>query len=156
MLTHTRKTAGKRLSGSIYSGKDLIPTIKSKPILLLISDPETRNDLRHLLVENHYCPLLMAEPKELFKALRENQSSVILIDCAALSCYGTGVISKIKVACRHGRIIVFCNKAHLCDSHHRNLIKEIMAIGVYACILAPYKSWEVLSLVSYDSHQQKK
>ena len=124
--------------------------------MLLISDPRTRNHLWRLLVENHYFPVLIADQEELFRVLRGNQFSMVLIDCAAVSCYGARTISKIKVASRHGRIIVFCDKAHLCDSHHRDLIKEILAIGVYACIVAPYKEWEVLSLVAYDPQRENK
>ena len=133
----------------------MITIKKSKSILLLIAYPKTRDDLRILLEENHYFALLITDPEELFSMLRENQFSVVLIDCASLSYYGVRIISKIKVVCAHSRIIVFCNKLHLCDSHHRTIIKEIMAIGVYACIIAPYEAWEVLSLVAYESHREK-
>jgi DNA-binding NtrC family response regulator len=134
----------------------LIPQNKSTPILLLISEPQMRNDLCILLVENNYYPLLLPNQEELLRVLKDNQFASVLIDCAAVSCYGARTISKIKVACRHGRIIVFCDKAHLCDCHHRDLIKEILAIGVYACIVAPYKEWEVLSLVAYDPQRENK
>ena len=84
------------------------------------------------------------------RVLKENQFAIVLIDCGALYVYGARIISKIKVVCQHGRIIIFCNKAHLCDCQHRDLIKDILAIGVYACIVAPFNDWEVLSLVAYD------
>jgi signal recognition particle receptor subunit beta len=98
----------------------------------------------------------MADQKELLRALKKKQFAVVLIDCGAVNAYGARIISKIKVGCRHGRIIVFCDKAHLFDSQHRDLIKEILKIGVYACIVAPYKEWEVISLVTYYSHFEKK
>jgi len=157
VFPNNQKASGKiYTSGPANTGKDLIPAKKSAPILLLISDPQTRNHLWRLLVENHYFPVLIADQEELFRVLRGNQFSMVLIDCAAVSCYGARTISKIKVACRHGRIIVFCDKAHLCDSRHRDLIKEILAIGVYACIVAPYREWEVLSLVAYDPQRENK
>lgn len=129
---------------------------KSSPILLLISDQQTRNSLWNLLAENHLSPRMMADQKELLQELKKNQFATILIDCAAVTFNGIGIISKIKVACPNSHIIIFCDKAHLADSQHRELIKEILAIGVYACIMAPFKGWEVISLVSYYSHPAKK
>ncbi|MDD5642375.1 MAG: hypothetical protein PHX53_12045 [Syntrophales bacterium] len=129
---------------------------KSTPILLLISDQHTRNSLWNLLAENHLSPRLMADQKELLQELKKHQCATILIDCGAAIFNGIGIISKIKVACSHSHIIVFCDKAHLADSQHREMIKEILAIGVYACIMAPFKGWEVISLVSYYSHPAPK
>ena len=129
---------------------------KSSPILLLISDQQTRNSLWNLLAENHLSPRLMSDQKELLQELKKNQFATILIDCGAVIYSGVGIISKIKVACRNSHIIIFCDKAHLADSQHRELIKEILAIGVYACIMAPFKGWEVISLVSYYSHPAKR
>lgn len=129
---------------------------KSAPILLLISDQQTRECLWSLLSENQLSPLLIVDQKELLRALKKTQYATIIIDCKAVIVYGAGIISKIKVACRHSRIIIFCDKAHLADNQHRELIKEILAIGVYACVVAPYKTWEVISLASYYSQPEKK
>jgi hypothetical protein len=106
-------------------------------------------------VENNYYPLLVPNQDELLRILKENQSAIVLIDCGAVYLYGARIISKTKVVCQHGRIIFFCNKAHLCDSQHRDLIKDILTIGVYACILAPFNDWEVLSMITYYSHFEK-
>lgn len=127
------------------------PTAKYKPtpILLLVGNGRTRDYLSSLLSENNYSPLLMTDPEELLRSLKGKEFAIILIDCRAVSSFGTRILSKIKVSCRHCRIIIFCDKEHLCDQRHRELIKESLAIGVYACILAPYKEWEVLSMVSY-------
>ena len=122
---------------------------KPAPILLLVGNGRTRDYLSSLLLENNYSPLLMTDPEELLRSLKGKEFAIILIDCSAVSSFGTRILSKIKVACRLCRIIIFCDKDHLCDKRHRELIKEILAIGVYACILAPYKEWEVLSMVSY-------
>jgi superfamily II DNA/RNA helicase len=122
---------------------------KSTPILLLVGNNQTRDYLSRLLAENNYFPLLMTNPDELLHSLKENHFAIILIDCSAVTAYGTRILSKIKVACRCCRIIIFCDKKHLCDKLHRELIKEVLNIGVYACILAPYKEWEVLSIFTY-------
>ena len=98
----------------------------------------------------------MADQQELLRTLKKKQFATVMIDCGAVSVYGAGIISKIKVACRQSRIIIFCDKTHLADSQHREFIKEILAIGVYACIVAPYKGWEVISLSSYYPHLEKK
>jgi response regulator RpfG family c-di-GMP phosphodiesterase len=137
-------------------GIKLNPQHKTSDIFLLISNNQTRNYLRNLLVENHYSPLLIADQEELWRVLKDNQCAVVLIDCGAVNVFGARTISKIKVVCPQGRIIILCDKAHLCDSQHRDFIKEILNIGVYACILAPYKEWEVLSLVAYYSRLAKK
>ena len=123
--------------------------------MLLISEPQMCNDLCSLLVENNYYPLLLPNQEELLRVLKENQFAIVLIDCGSVYVYGARIISKIKVACQHGRIIIFCNKAHLCDSQHRDLIKDILTIGVYACILVPFTDWEVLSMITYYSHLAK-
>jgi len=142
-------------SGPADTGNKLIPQNKSTPILLLISEPQMRNDLCSLLVENNYYPLLLSNQEELLRVLKENQFAIVLIDCGAVYVYGARIISKIKVVCQHGRIIIFCNKAHLCDSQHRDLLKDILTIGVYACILAPFNDWEVLSMITYHSRLEK-
>ena len=122
---------------------------KPTPILLLVGNGRTRDYLSNLLSENNYSPLLMTDPEELLRSLKGKEAAIILIDCSAVSSFGTRMLSKIKVSCRLCRIIIFCDREHLCDKRHRELIKEILAIGVYACILSPYKEWEVLSMVSY-------
>ena len=136
-------------------GNKLIPQNKSTPILLLISEPQMRNDLCSLIVENNYNPLLLPNQNELLRVLKEIKFAIVLIDCEAVYTYGARIISKIKVVCQHSRIIFFCNKAHLCDSQHRDLIKDILTIGVYACILSPFNDWEVLSMITYYSRYDK-
>lgn len=127
------------------------PIAKNKPtpILLLVGNSQTRDYLSCLLSENNYFPLLMADPEELLQSLKEKQFAIILIDCSAVTNYGTRILSKIKVSCQRCRIIIFCDKEHLSDKLHRELIKEVLNIGIYACILAPYNDWEVLSMFSY-------
>jgi DNA-binding response OmpR family regulator len=126
------------------------------PICMLMSDLQIRKNLHELLAENYFSPQLVATQEELLQLLKKNQFSIVMIDCGSVSLYGARIISKIKVVCRYGRIIIFCDKQHLCDGHHRSLIKEVLAIGIYACIVAPYEEWEVLSLVTHDYRLEKK
>jgi DNA-binding NtrC family response regulator len=123
---------------------------------MLISNQQTRHHLWNLLVENQFSPQLIADQKELLQALKRHEFATILIDCEAVTANGIGIISRIKVACSSSHVIIFCDKAHLADNQHRELIKEILAVGVYACIMAPFKGWEVISLVGYYSHPVKK
>jgi len=119
------------------------------PVLLLLGDSQIHDYLTKLLQENHYFPLLVHDSHELIESLKEKRADIILIDCGAVTLHGIRLIPKIKVSCPRCRIIIFCDKEHLCDKAHRELIKEILNIGVYACILTPYKDWEILSLISH-------
>ena len=38
-------------------------------------------------------------------------------------------------------------KARRYREHRRELIKEAMDLGVFACILAPYEEWEVMTII---------
>jgi hypothetical protein len=152
-----QKTTGRIIPlGPVHLGKKLIQPNKTTPIFLLISDQQTRNSLCNLLSENDLAPMLMGDQKELLNVLKKTQCATVLIDCGAITINGVGIISKIKVVCKHSHIIIFCDKSHLADNEHREMIKEILAIGVYACIMAPFKGWEVISLVSYYSQLEKK
>lgn len=135
----TQPGDGKR---KLSTGHDLTP------ILLLVGNSETRDYLSTLLSEHFYRPILVRDHKELLQSVHRRQSGIILIDCGSVTEYGPRIISKIKVACQSCRIIMFCDKSHLCDKVHRELIKNILDIGIYACILTPYQDWEILSMVS--------
>ena len=146
---------GQKITGKLFHLDRKKPKEKSIaknkpiPILLLIGNSQTRDYLSCLLSENNYFPLLMTDSEELLNSLKEKQFAIILMDCSAVTAYGTRILSRIKVSCQLCRIIIFCDKEHLHDRLHRELIKEVMNIGVYACILAPYKEWEVLSMFAY-------
>ncbi len=44
-------------------------------------------------------------------------------------------------------LVLAVNAIMLCDQDHRDLIKEAVEHEVYACILAPYEEWEVLTMI---------
>jgi hypothetical protein len=53
----------------------------------------------------------------------------------------------MKVACPGIRIVLLCDKSH---HEHRDIVKEAMDLGIYACLLAPFAEWEVLAMVRHS------
>jgi len=53
----------------------------------------------------------------------------------------------MKVACPRCRIVLLCDKRH---HEHRDIVKEAMDLGIYACLLAPFAEWEVLAMVRHS------
>ena len=68
-------------------------------------------------------------------------SAIVFVDHEVVNSYGAKIYSRINVACSG------CDVILLCDQAHRDLIKEAMELSVYACILAPFKEWEVLTMI---------
>jgi AmiR/NasT family two-component response regulator len=64
-----------------------------------------------------------------------------MMDYEVVKSYGARIYSRINVVCPDCNVILFC------DQDHRDLIKEAVEHGVYACILAPYEEWEVLTMI---------
>ena len=87
--------------------------------------------------------MVIANPGELATELKERTCPVIFIDWEAETQYGPAIIMNIKAACKEGGIIF------LYDKDHRNLIREVMQLGVYGCVLAPYDEWEILTMVKH-------
>lgn len=115
-------------------------------IVILVLHEPLRSSLLELLQENGYTPHLGANPREVKQLLRKKKCATVFIDCEALSLYGAGLCSKIKLACQYCRVVLLCDKSL---ETHRRIIKEAMEIGIYACLLPPYPDWEVLTMVSY-------
>lgn len=96
-----------------------------------------------ILERNNFQPVIIANPSELLLELKERQNPIIFIDWEAETQYGPSIIMNIKAACKEGGIIF------LYDREHRNLIREVMQLGVYGCILDPYNEWEILTMVKH-------
>jgi DNA-binding NtrC family response regulator len=123
------------------------PPIKDRPtIVILVVQESLRHDLFNLLRQNGYMPQVAANPQELRQLLRKKQCATVFVDCEAIGIYGPGICSKFKVSCKYCRVVLLCDKS--LDAH-RQIIKETMEIGIYACLLPPYEDWEVLTMVSY-------
>jgi DNA-binding NtrC family response regulator len=119
---------------------------KHPALLLLVLNEQICKYLLNLLRDNNYSPMIMANANELVQALKKHHCGTVFVDCEAVAIYGAGIYSKIKVASQYSRIVLFGDKRH---KAHREIIKEAMEIGIYACLLAPYEDWEVLTLMRH-------
>jgi DNA-binding NtrC family response regulator len=111
------------------------------PILVLIANEKLRNYILGLCKRNNLHPLIGADLEELIKKSKTRQSGIVMMDYEVVKSYGARIYSRINVACPG------CNAILLCDQDHRDFIKEAVEHGVYACILAPYEEWEVLTMI---------
>ena len=117
--------------------------LKPTPISLLVLNETIRRHLLGILERNQYKPVVISNPGELAAELKERTCPVIFIDWEAETQYGPAIIMNIKATCKEGGIIF------LYDKDHRNLIREVMQLGVYGCVLAPYDEWEILTMVKH-------
>lgn len=124
-------------------GNKMIAPTKAKPISLLVLNDTIRQHLLGILERNHFDPVVLSNLGELAEELQELTSPVIFIDYEAETQYGPAIIMNIKAASKEGGIIF------LYDKEHRNLIREVMQLGVYGCVLAPYDEWEILTMVKH-------
>ena len=116
---------------------------KATSISLLVLNDTIRQHLLEILERNHFKPVVISTPGELTAELKERTSPVIFIDWEAETQYGPAIIMNIKASLKDGGIIF------LYDKDHRNLIREVMQLGVYGCVLAPYDEWEILTMVKH-------
>ena len=114
---------------------------KKIPILLLIANDKVRSYVSGLCKRNNFDPLIGADLEELIERFKTRHSGVVIMDFEVVKSYGARIYSRINVACPG------CNAILLCDQDHRDLIKEAVEHGVYACILSPYEEWEVLTMI---------
>lgn len=114
---------------------------KKFPILVLITNEKLRSYILELCKRNNFYPLIGADLEELVIRIKKMRSAIVIMDDEVVSSYGARIYSRINVACPGSNAIL------LCDHDHRDLIKEAVEHGVYACILAPYEEWEVLTVI---------
>ncbi len=119
---------------------------KTDPLLLLVFNEPTRQHLTELLRGNGYAPKAVPDLGGVLAALKGQECATVIVDCEAVTRYSVGIYSRVKASCRHCRVILLCDKAH---KSHREIIRQAMEIGIYACLLAPYEDWEVLAMVRY-------
>ena len=124
------------------SGTGMTPP-QPTAINILVLNETIRQHLLDILKRNQFKPVIIANPGELAAELKERTSRVIFIDYEAETQYGPAIIMNIKAASKEGGIIF------LYDKDHRNLIQEVMQLGVYGCVVAPYDEWEILTMVKH-------
>jgi len=111
------------------------------PIHVLIANEKIRSYVKGLCKRNNFHALIDADLEELVNKIKKMSSAIVIMDYQVVNNYGTRIYSRINVACPG------CNAILLCDQDHRDLIKQAVELGVYACILAPYEEWEVLTMI---------
>jgi DNA-binding NtrC family response regulator len=119
--------------------------------VLLAQDEETRRALLELLREHQITALAAENPTELLLILKGGPSATVFVDCQALESHGGGLFAKIRVAAPAARLVLLCERRH---QNHRRLVRDALEMGIYACLLAPYEGYEVLTLVR--PHQGRK
>jgi DNA-binding NtrC family response regulator len=112
-------------------------------LLLLVADSQTRDFLLTFLEAHDYAPRGVVSLRELLQTLKGQQQATVFVDCQTVSTYGPGLYAKIKVAGPGCRLVLLCDKTH---HEHRDIVKEAMDLGVYACLLAPFAEWEILTM----------
>jgi DNA-binding NtrC family response regulator len=132
-------------------GKEHLGGKDQPAIVMLVMDEPLRKNLMDLLQENGFAPGTAANPQEVIQLLRKKKCATVFADCRALKIYSPGICAKFKVACPYCRVILLCDKS---QETHRQIIKDAMEIGIYACLLPPYEDWEILTMVSYYPRQR--
>ena len=110
-------------------------------ILIFIGNEKVRNSILELCRKNNYHPVIATDPERLIKEIRGKSRAIVFVDHEVVNSYGARIYSRINVACSG------CDVLLLCDQANRDLIKEAMELSVYACILAPFEEWEVLTMI---------
>jgi len=131
----------KKLNRNVKNGHTLNPHYENTVVLLLVANEEIRNYMLRLCSENQYDYYIASDPGKLVTVIKEMDSPILFVDYEAVNTYGARIYSRIN-ATGTG-----CNVILLSDKDHKNLIKEAMELGAYACILAPYPEWEVLTMI---------
>ena len=124
----------------------MTPPYKNPALLLWVTDEQCRDLMVHLLGGHKYAPRVVGNPPEALKALKGLEQATVFVDCQTVSVYGPGLYAKLRVACPRCRVVLLCDKSH---QQHRDLVKEAMDLGIYACLLAPFEDWEVLAMVRH-------
>jgi DNA-binding NtrC family response regulator len=119
----------------------------SAALLLVVADSQFRDYLVNFLESQEYAPRVVGNPNEALQTLKGQDQALVFVDCQTVSAYGPGLYAKMKVACPGIRIVLLCDKSH---HDHRDIVKEAMDLGIYACLLAPFAEWEVLAMVRHS------
>ena len=123
------------------------PSLPSAALLLLVADHQFRDFLVNFLESQEYAPRVVGNPNDALQTLKGLDQALVFVDCQTVSAYGPSLYAKIKVACPASRIVLLCAKSH---HDHRDIVKEAMDLGIYACLLAPFAEWEVLAMVRHS------
>ncbi|MGA2939377.1 MAG: hypothetical protein ABSF52_20085 [Syntrophobacteraceae bacterium] len=116
---------------------------------VLVLNDEVRCHIVNLLRKNEHFSVGIVSLDELINPSKRVSNTIILIDCEGVIAYGVTVISKLKTTCQECKLIL------LCSQPHRSMIKRVMELGAYGCIIEPYREWELLTMVRLILSGQK-
>lgn len=108
---------------------------------VLAVNQEVRRHILDLLKKNELSAAEVSNLDDLVNFLKSRKTSLIFVDSDAVEAYGTWTVSRIKTACRECRLIL------LCSQNQRNMVRRIMELGAYGCIIEPYPEWELLTMI---------
>ena len=108
---------------------------------VLALNEEVRQHILDMLKKNEYPTVGFANLDDLINSLKGQKNALIFVDSEAVMAYGAWIVSRIKTACRECRLILFCSLAH------RSLVRRVMELGAYGCIVEPYPEWEFLTMI---------
>lgn len=108
---------------------------------VLVLNDEVRAHILSMLRKHENFNVGIATLDELIVPPQKEADSIILIDCQGVLEYGVTVISKLKASCPSRKLILLCSQAH------RHMIKRVMELGAYGCVVEPYEEWEFLTMV---------
>ena len=115
----------------------------------MVLNDEVRSHILNLLRKNEHFSVGIVPLDELINPSKREANAIILIDCEGVLAYGVTVISKLKTSCPECKLILLCSQAH------RSMIKRVMELGAYGCIIEPYQEWEFLTMVRLILSGQK-
>ena len=116
---------------------------------VLVLNEEVRSLILSLLRKNEEFNVSIAELNGLLDSTKKKEDLIILIDSEAVLTYGAAVISKLKMSCTESRLILLCSRVH------RSMVKHVMELGAYGCIIEPYPEWEFSTMVKSILNGQK-
>jgi DNA-binding NarL/FixJ family response regulator len=116
---------------------------------VMVLNDEVRSHILNLLRKNEHFSIGIVPLDELINPSKRESNAIILIDCEGVLAYGVTIISKLKTSCPECKLIVLCSQAH------RSMIKRVMELGAYGCIIEPYQEWEFLTMVRLILSGQK-
>lgn len=108
---------------------------------VLVLNDEVRSHILSLLSKNEHPSIGIANLEDLVNSLKGKHDAIVFIDSEAVIAYGAGMVSKLKMACRECRLILLCSQVH------REMVKRVMELGAYGCIIEPYLEWEFSTMV---------
>lgn len=108
---------------------------------VLVFSKEVRDVILCLLRKREYPCVEVDTLEDLLGRLVGIEESIVFIGSDAVMAYGAGIAFKLKTSCRGCKLILLCSLAH------RKIIKSVMDLGAYGCIVEPYPEWEIVSMI---------